>query len=419
MYLRQVDGPTLASVNASYSFEPASSIKALVALYAITRVARGLAKLTDQVPQIDEFGGLEDCPLRRIVGTEPLGTAIREMMQRSDNNRTLELMQYFGVGALNAFAASLGLRDTRFGIVQGSPGFTPIGCERPWRGPRFPNTLTGNTMPLVDAAKLWSDVASLPALYSDELYQLSAGRDMYNDLGYDWDGIWPAVADVAQKVLPAKVGPLAFDSFVSDISVTYKGGEYEEWYCTRGPKCQATGFSREGIASISRCVGGRLEFADYLWGYFISRSVGRRIANANDTRAGEAMNAASGWVLAAVMRKDFSSWGHCAPVGMPTLTLRGHDLVDSPDIELRATLGTFADSDPADIAQDFVASIRWGDGTTSFATVTGGRGSFALHGWHSYEHPGVWHVRLRVTRAVSPWNVSYGATTARLTITVR
>ena len=162
VYLQRIGGSVLASDNASYPFEPASSIKPVIALYAITQVEKGLAHLSDRVPRIDESGGREDCPPDTFSGTEPLGTALQQMMEVSDNNRTDELMQYFGVAHLNAFATSLGMRHTRFHTSPIPPGFNVIGCLSYGYDP-LPHTVDGNTMSLADASKLWAAVAALPA----------------------------------------------------------------------------------------------------------------------------------------------------------------------------------------------------------------------------------------------------------------
>src|ERR1019366_6264146 len=61
VFLQQVGGPVLASANEDYAFEPGSSIKSVIALYAMTRVANGSAHLTDLVPVVPG-GSPDDCP---------------------------------------------------------------------------------------------------------------------------------------------------------------------------------------------------------------------------------------------------------------------------------------------------------------------------------------------------------------------
>jgi hypothetical protein len=58
-------------------------------------------------------------------------------------------------------------------------------------------------------------------------------------------------------------------------------------------------------------------------------------------------------------------------------------------------VATFSDTDTANVAGDFTASINWGDGTVTGGTVSGGSGSFTVNGTHTYSHPG--HENLTVT----------------------
>ncbi len=51
-------------------------------------------------------------------------------------------------------------------------------------------------------------------------------------------------------------------------------------------------------------------------------------------------------------------------------------------------VATFTDADAANVAADFAATIRWGDGTTSAGMVTGGGGSFTVSGSHTYTESG-------------------------------
>jgi hypothetical protein len=53
-----------------------------------------------------------------------------------------------------------------------------------------------------------------------------------------------------------------------------------------------------------------------------------------------------------------------------------------------ATVATFTDTDAAALASDFLATIDWGDGTTSAGTIAGSNGSFAISGTHTYATTG-------------------------------
>src|SRR5262249_26967915 len=49
-----------------------------------------------------------------------------------------------------------------------------------------------------------------------------------------------------------------------------------------------------------------------------------------------------------------------------------------------ATIATFTDTNHGDTAGTFLATINWGDGTSSAGTVTGANGTFAVAGSHTY-----------------------------------
>jgi IPTL-CTERM motif len=63
-------------------------------------------------------------------------------------------------------------------------------------------------------------------------------------------------------------------------------------------------------------------------------------------------------------------------------------------------VATFTDADTANVASDLVATIDWGDGHTSPGTVSGGGGSFAVSGSHTYAASGSFTVT--VTLADDP-----------------
>ena len=53
------------------------------------------------------------------------------------------------------------------------------------------------------------------------------------------------------------------------------------------------------------------------------------------------------------------------------------------------TVGSTIDSDTAEPASNFTATIAWGDGTTTPGTVTGSSGTFAISGSHTYADEGM------------------------------
>jgi hypothetical protein len=59
-------------------------------------------------------------------------------------------------------------------------------------------------------------------------------------------------------------------------------------------------------------------------------------------------------------------------------------------------VGTFTDPNTNDLASSFVASIAWGDGNTTPATVIGSNGSFAVEGTYTYTTPGTYTITATV-----------------------
>ena len=52
------------------------------------------------------------------------------------------------------------------------------------------------------------------------------------------------------------------------------------------------------------------------------------------------------------------------------------------------TVATFSDSNTVNVAGDFVATIDWGDGTTSTGSISGSNGAFTVSGSHTYSQSG-------------------------------
>ena len=76
-------------------------------------------------------------------------------------------------------------------------------------------------------------------------------------------------------------------------------------------------------------------------------------------------------------------------------------------------VATFSDSDPLGVLSDYTATIAWGDGTTSAATLVNGSNLVQASGTHTYAEEGNYNVTVTLTdaggavaTAVSPMNVS-------------
>src|SRR5260370_32581868 len=74
-----------------------------------------------------------------------------------------------------------------------------------------------------------------------------------------------------------------------------------------------------------------------------------------------------------------------APLSADTISFNLLPLLPTEGVPVNNfTLATFTDTNLSTAASDFSASIDWGDGTTSSATITGGSGAFSLLGSHTY-----------------------------------
>ncbi len=62
-------------------------------------------------------------------------------------------------------------------------------------------------------------------------------------------------------------------------------------------------------------------------------------------------------------------------------------------------IASFSDTNPTTSASQFVAKIKWGDGRSSVATVTGAAGSFVIDASHKYARNGRYTIRVTVTMA--------------------
>ena len=67
------------------------------------------------------------------------------------------------------------------------------------------------------------------------------------------------------------------------------------------------------------------------------------------------------------------------------------------NVPFTGAVATFTDVDTTNVASDFIATIDWGDGTTTPGTVAGGAGSFTISGTHTYAASGSYPVTVTLT----------------------
>src|SRR3954447_1108463 len=304
MYLKQVGGPVIAAQNENFVYEPASSIKVVVHLYAMQQVALGLP-LGTQVPL--NTGPAESCPGASGPGTESLSNALQQMMQVSDNARTRELMEYFGVANLNNFAHNtLGLPNTTFATT--NPPCNVIGCFANLGN----NTFDGNTTTLTELDSLYEGIANgtlLNGTPRDSFYTLMAGKEMFENQGYDFTGIWPKLLAMVDTEKPAGLSASETDDFKDQMTANTKGGSY--LLCLNNACNQVREFlSFEGSVVVPQCNAAS---TSYVWGVFIHGADDLAYTTGDVTPADTAFGNASPEAMREEIRAALATWGACYP----------------------------------------------------------------------------------------------------------
>jgi X-X-X-Leu-X-X-Gly heptad repeat protein len=242
LYLKQVGGPVLANLEESFVYEPASSIKVLAHLYAMTQVQNGAATLADSLQQYTN--GPESCPdPAQPGGMEKLSTALQEMMWHSDNARTREI---------TAFGLSIGMQNTNINHI--------IGCGGP-----VPDQLT-----LADAGVLYEGVANgtlLTPANQSSFASLMAGKAEFQAEGYDWTHLW----DTDIPAMIAQAAPAATQAqeraYQNMMNLAYKAGNYV--ICSDSCSHVTEYIAITGWVEIPFCSGGAPAPQDYVFGLFL------------------------------------------------------------------------------------------------------------------------------------------------------
>jgi hypothetical protein len=243
-YLKRVGGPVLASLQPTFVFEPASTIKTLPLLYAMRQVMSGRDGLDSMLTYSVNYSGT--CP----VGGAPYVTmtlrqTLQYMMQFSDNAATLALMQRYGVSVLNAMAANVvGMTHTRI-------RHTPIGC--------FPQLANNpNWMTLEDIGLLFEGEVNgtlLDAPTRETCWGLMINESS-GAFGFT-DDLRTLVYQEAQAMGLAAVAP----AYWAQVRLTWKPGSY--WL-------GASRFDSEaGWVRLPTWTGTAYGSQDYVFGVFI------------------------------------------------------------------------------------------------------------------------------------------------------
>jgi hypothetical protein len=244
LYLKQVDGPVLANLQENFQYDPASSIKILVALHLMKQVDLGNKSLTQTVNTYAPNPDGSSCPVNTTVtGTETIGSALTAMLENSDNVRTRMFIDMFGFAAINATAQSLGMTSTNLTIYPGC-GIT-------------------NQMTLSDVAKIYEGIADGNLLTSASVATLYAHMPAAaGDFTHVLSNVNPMIDQEAASIGGLSASQIA--SFKSALQLHYKAGS--DTWCT--PSCLEYR-AISGTADIPICDGTSRFSQSYVWGIFI------------------------------------------------------------------------------------------------------------------------------------------------------
>ena len=254
LYLKQVGGPVLANLMDTTAFEPASTIKAAVHLETMRQLQNGSAALSTLINQYQPPVS-SSCPGNTVIGTESIQLADREMMWHSDNTRTRELVDYFGVANINYLMNSIGMIHSSINHV--------IGCGGP----------TPNQTTLADLSLLYEGVANtslLDAARRGLFFSQMAGKAEYQVEGYDWTGLWSTdIPALITQEAPAGMSAQIKNWFRGQMQLAYKAGNYK--LCTSGGcATYIDHISIFGYAQIPFCSAGGPR--QYVFGVFINNA---------------------------------------------------------------------------------------------------------------------------------------------------
>ena len=249
LYLKQVDGPVLASLQSDLAFYPASTIKVLEHVHGMLRVDSGLDDL--ETTQVTKYPAAGDSCSNTHTGqssvTETLRQALKNMMEDSDNQSTNALQEHFGSG--NAAAGRNAVNATvhnRLHLSHATAINHKLGCGGPSNNP-------ANSLTLTDLGKLYEAVAN-------GLFRREGSRDdfyalMLNGLG--------AVATVVDEVATSlNIGSRAAEDFKDQIRTAAKAGSFTTG---SGEKYNSIG----GWISLPVKQNSSVANREYVFGLFI------------------------------------------------------------------------------------------------------------------------------------------------------
>ena len=248
--LREIGGPTLASLQPDFRFEPASSIKIFHHFHAMRLIANGLEDPLAPLLYSINYSG--SCP----IGGSPFDTAslqlaLRRMMVESDNAATEAIRDRYGEAAIMSSVQIFG------GVQDSGLNHAPLGCGT--QAVANPNEMT-----LRDAGSLYEEIATGPtvAAVREDMY-----RWMQSHLTTPSDQWW-LTTQVRQMVVDEATSlgiPDDASGFWDSMEIAWKPGGYG----LNGLNY----VSVAGTIAIPECLRGTQVLNDYVFGLFLHGSV--------------------------------------------------------------------------------------------------------------------------------------------------
>jgi beta-lactamase class A len=245
-YLKQVGARSaLGALDDARIYEPASSIKIVMALYAMEQIEANNLSLNSNVPRYDANNY---CNFQQN-GTETVKTAITQMMQNSDNARADMFMKKFGLSTLTSFAHHIGMPNTATNAY--------INC-----GP-FTNQFT-----LDDAAHLYENLVQGNYITQTDVGVLA---NMMAGKNYDFSGMYAGMQTiVTQEAAAYHLTSAQIASYENGIALSQKSGGY--WWPGGVPSYYGDTMYRsngnDGWAVLPYCSGAQKHSKTYVFGFF-------------------------------------------------------------------------------------------------------------------------------------------------------
>lgn len=250
-YLREVGGPTLASLQPDFRFEPASTIKIFHHFHAWRMIATGVDQTNSLLSYSENYNN--SCPIGGSpIVARTLYDTLQLMMWNSDNAATEGIRARYGEPAIMSSVRIFGGVSTDSDL-----NHAPLGCGTP--AVANPNELT-----LRDAGELYEEIATGPFLSTVRTGVYETMQSHLTPEGNQWwltDQVQQMVVDEATALgIPGDAG-----EFWNEMEIAWKPGGYE---------LNGRNFtSVAGTIQIPDCTSGSSVDRDYVFGMFIHDSL--------------------------------------------------------------------------------------------------------------------------------------------------